>query len=144
MANGGESTRVKPRPISGGSTREAELPAVPGVAWPGGVARSESPLAQGLRRFRRSTTALVVDGVALWAIAARISEFGFTPNRVAALGENLILLVNLAWTAWLYASFLRHRGSFAVLERWQIAYLPVYSVWAALVVVMFPPVFGYR
>jgi hypothetical protein len=89
-------------------------------------------------------SALVVDGVALWAIAARISEFGFTPNKVAALGENLILLVNLAWSAWLYASFLRHRGSFAALERWQIAYLPVYSVWAALVVVMFPPVFGYR
>ena len=89
-------------------------------------------------------SALVVDGVALAAIAARISEFGFTANRVAALGENLILLVNLAWSAWLYASFLRHQGSFAVLERWQIAYLPVYSVWAALVVVIFPPVFGYR
>lgn len=89
-------------------------------------------------------SALVVDGVALAAIAARISEFGFTPNRVAALGENLILLVNLAWSAWLYTRFLRHRGLFAVLERWQIAYLPVYSVWAALVVVMFPPVFGYR
>jgi hypothetical protein len=89
-------------------------------------------------------SALVVNGVALAAIAARISEFGFTPNRVAALGENLILLVNLAWSAWLYACFLRQRGSFAALERWQIAYLPVYSVWAALVVVMFPPVFGYR
>ncbi len=89
-------------------------------------------------------SALAVDGVALAAIAARISEFGFTPNRVAALGENLILLANLAWSAWLYASFLRHRASFAALERWQIAYLPVYSVWAALVVVMFPPVFGYR
>jgi hypothetical protein len=89
-------------------------------------------------------SALVVDGVALWAIAARISEFGFTPNRVAALGENLILLVNLAWSAWLYTGFLRHRGVFAALERWQIAYLPVYAAWAALVVVMFPPVFGYR
>jgi hypothetical protein len=89
-------------------------------------------------------SALVVDGVALAAIAARISEFGFTPNRVAALGENLILLVNLAWSAWLYARFLRRRDSFAVLERWQIAYLPVYSVWAALVVIVFPPVFGYR
>jgi len=89
-------------------------------------------------------SALVVDGVALAAIAGRIAEFGFTPNRVAALGENLILLANLAWSAWLYARFLRHRGSFADLERWQIAYLPVYAVWAALVVVMFPPVFGYR
>jgi hypothetical protein len=89
-------------------------------------------------------SALVVDGVALGAIATRISEFGFTPNRVAALGENLILLVNLAWSAWLYACFLRRRGAFALLERWQIAYLPVYSVWAAVVVVVFPPVFGYR
>ena len=89
-------------------------------------------------------SALVVDGVTLAAIAARISEFGFTPNRVAALGENLILLVNLAWTAWLYAGFVRHRGSFARLEHWQIAYLPVYAVWAALVVIVFPPVFGYR
>jgi hypothetical protein len=90
------------------------------------------------------SSALMVDIVALAAIAARISEFGFTPNRVAALGENLILLVNLTWSAWLYARFLRHRGSFADLERWQIAYLPVYAVWAALVVVVFPPVFGYR
>jgi hypothetical protein len=89
-------------------------------------------------------SALAVDGVALAAIAGRISEFGFTPNRVAALGENLILLVNLAWSAWLYAGFLRHRGSFAILEAWQVAYLPVYSIWAALVVVVFPPVFGYR
>jgi len=89
-------------------------------------------------------SALVVDGVALAAIAARISEFGFTPHRVAALGENLILLVNLAWSAWLYLRFVRHRGSFAVLEQWQVTYLPVYSVWAALVVIVFPPVFGYR
>jgi hypothetical protein len=89
-------------------------------------------------------SALVVNGVALWAIAARISEFGFTPNRVAALGENVVLLVNLTWSAWLYARFLRHRSSFAVLERWQIAYLPVFSVWAALVVLVFPPLFGYR
>jgi hypothetical protein len=88
--------------------------------------------------------ALVVDGVALAAIAARISEFGFTPNRVAALGENLILLVNLAGSAWFYARFLRHRDSFVALERWQMAYLPVYGVWAALVVVLFPLVFGYR
>lgn len=89
-------------------------------------------------------SALVVDGIALAAIAARISELGFTPNRVAALGENLILLVNLVWSAWLYAGFLRHRSSFAALERWQIGYLPVYSVWAAVVVVIFPPLFGYR
>jgi hypothetical protein len=89
-------------------------------------------------------SALVVDVIALGAIAARISEFGFTPNRVAALGENLILLVNLAWTARIYIGFLRRRTPFATLERWQTAYLPVYSLWAAAVVIVFPPLFGYR
>jgi len=89
-------------------------------------------------------SALVVDGFALAAIAARITEFGFTPNRVAALGENLLLLVNLAWSAWLYAQFLRGRGTFASLERWQTSYLPVFCVWAALVVILFPLLFGYK
>jgi hypothetical protein len=88
-------------------------------------------------------TALVVDAVALAAITSRISEFGFTPNRVAALGENLILLVNLAGSAWLYAAFLRRRAPFRALEAWQIGYLPVYAIWAALVVVLFPPLFAY-
>jgi hypothetical protein len=89
-------------------------------------------------------SALVVDLVALAAIASRISEFGFTPNRVAALGENLILLVNLAGSGWLYAGFLRGARPFAALESWQMAYLPVYAVWAAIVVVVFPPLFNYR
>ncbi len=88
-------------------------------------------------------SALLVDGVALWAIAARITEFGFTPNRVAALGENVILLANLAWSAVLYLRFLRGRGPFSALERWQTDYLPVYGVWAALVVIVFPPLFRY-
>ena len=94
--------------------------------------------------FLLVASALVADGVALAAIAARISEFGFSPNRVAALGENLVLLVNLAWSAWLYARFLAGRGPFAALERWQTAYLPVYAVWAGLVVVAFPPLFGFE
>jgi hypothetical protein len=88
-------------------------------------------------------SALLADAVALWAIAARITEFGFSPNRVAALGENVILLVNLVWSAVLYIRFLRGRGSFSNLERWQTDYLPVYAAWAALVVIVFPPVFGY-
>ena len=88
-------------------------------------------------------SALLVDAVALWVIVARITEFGFSPNRVAALGVNLILLVNLAWSAVLYLRFLRGRGSFAALEKWQTDYLPIYSAWAALVVILFPPLFRF-
>jgi hypothetical protein len=87
--------------------------------------------------------ALIVDVVALAAIASRISEFGFTPNRTAALGENLILLVNLAWSAWLYLRFMRGRAPFNALERWQTSYLPVYAFWALIVAAVFPLLFGF-
>ncbi len=87
--------------------------------------------------------ALLVDAAALAAIGVRISEFGFSPNKAAALGENVVLLVNLAWSAWLYLRFLRGRGPFDALARWQTTYLPVYSAWAAFVVVAFPPLFGF-
>ena len=88
--------------------------------------------------------ALLVDALALWAILARITEFGFSPNRTAALGENLILVVNLGWSAVLYARFVARRGGFAPLERWQTAYLPVYAAWAWIVVVIFPLVFRFQ
>jgi hypothetical protein len=88
--------------------------------------------------------ALLVDAFALWAIAARISEFGFSPNRVAALGENIVLLVNLAGSAVLYAKFLGKRAAFGTLERWQTSYLPVYFAWLCVVVVVFPPAFGFN
>ncbi|HET9065235.1 MAG TPA: permease prefix domain 1-containing protein [Gemmatimonadales bacterium] len=88
-------------------------------------------------------SALLADGVALSAIIARISEWGFTPNRTAVLGINLLLLVNLAWSTVLYTRFVRGRVGFATLEKWQTDYLPAYAAWAAVVVVVFPLVFGY-
>lgn len=88
-------------------------------------------------------SALVANGFALWAILARITDMGFTPNRTAALGMNLLLIVNLAWSAVLSFRFLRGRGTFAALERWQTGYLPIYAAWAAIVVVLFPMLFGF-
>ena len=87
--------------------------------------------------------ALAVDAVLLTAMLARIAEFGASPNKFAALGLNLLLLVHLTWAARLSVGFLRGRTFFTALERWQTRYLPVYGVWAAVVVVVFPPVFAF-
>nr|MBA3719543.1 hypothetical protein [Nocardioidaceae bacterium] len=88
-------------------------------------------------------SALLVDVLMLGAMLIRITEFGASPNKTAALGLNLILLANLAWSASLSVGFLRRRRPFSALERWQTTYLPVYAAWAAVVVVVFPPAFGY-
>ncbi|MET7710170.1 permease prefix domain 1-containing protein [Micromonospora sp. NPDC005189] len=89
-------------------------------------------------------SALAIDVLVLLEITGRITDdYGSTPNRAAALGENAILLVNLAWSAWLLLSFVRRRTPFAALERWQTGYLPVYAAWAWIVVLVFPPLFSY-
>jgi hypothetical protein len=87
--------------------------------------------------------ALALDLVILAVMAARIGELGFTPNRTAAIGLNVVLLVGLAGAAWHLARFVVGRDEFHRLERWQTGYLPVFAIWAALVVVALPPIFGY-
>jgi hypothetical protein len=88
-------------------------------------------------------SALLLDALVLIALTGRITEFGFSANKTAALGENLILLANLAWSAWLFFRFLRGRTRFSGLERWQTHYVLVYAVWAWAVVLTFPLIFGY-
>ena len=89
-------------------------------------------------------SALVLDVMVLGSMVARIGELGFTPNRTAALGLNLVLLVNLAGAARLSLRFLRGRSAFHLLERWQTAYLPTFALWGATVVVALPPLFAFK
>ncbi|QFZ18954.1 permease prefix domain 1-containing protein [Saccharothrix syringae] len=88
-------------------------------------------------------SALAIDVLVLLEVTGRITEYGTTPNKAAALGENVILLANLAWSAWLVLGLVRRRAPFAALERWQTSYLPVYAGWAWVVALVFPPLFGY-
>jgi len=87
--------------------------------------------------------ALVLDLMVLGAMVARIGDLGFTPNRAASLGLNLVLLVNLAGAAWLSMRFLRRRIAFHRLERWQTSYLPIFALWTATVVAVLPPLFTF-
>jgi len=88
-------------------------------------------------------SALVLDVLVLASMVARIGDLGFTPNRTVALGLNLVLLVNLAGSAWLSVKFVRGQAAFSRVERWQTSYLPVLALWPVAVVVFLPPLFGF-
>lgn len=88
-------------------------------------------------------SALFVDAYALVSIVARLAQYGLSPNKLAALGLNVILLANLAGAAVLLLGFLRGRRSVAEVERWQMGFLPVYAVWAAVVALVFPLAFAF-
>jgi hypothetical protein len=87
--------------------------------------------------------ALLIDGVALGAILFRLSNYGITPNKVAALGENLILLVNLAGLAWLYCRYFQKKVDFKSIETFQTTYLYVYAIWLGIVAFIFPILFRF-
>jgi hypothetical protein len=87
--------------------------------------------------------ALLVDALVAVAMVGRVAEWGWSENKATALGLNMVLLVNLAWSAWLSWGFLRHRRGITVLERWQTSYLTGYAAWAVGVTLVVPPLFGF-
>jgi len=94
-------------------------------------------------QFVLLAVALATDAVLLIAMITRIADAGFTANKLAALGMNLVLLVNLIGSIRLLARFNRGASPFSALERWQTTYLPVYGIWAAFVVFALPPIFSF-
>jgi hypothetical protein len=87
--------------------------------------------------------AVIVDVLVLVSLLTRVGELGFTANRVAALGLNLILLANLIGTIWYSVGVFAKRSRIAQLETWQTAFLPVLGVWLLVVVLVLPPVFAF-
>ncbi len=87
---------------------------------------------------------LLIDVVALSAILFRLTSYGFTPNRLAVLGGNLLAFIHLAGILRRYARFARQKGPFAALETWIAGYLPAYAAWSLTVAGVFPLAFRFR
>jgi hypothetical protein len=87
--------------------------------------------------------ALVADLIALSGIVGRLIAYGFTPNKAAALGMNILLMANLITLAVGYFRFLSLRCQYQTVVDWAMWYLPLHAGWAAAVVLAFPPLFGF-
>jgi hypothetical protein len=87
--------------------------------------------------------ALVADTIALSGIVGRLVAYGVSPNKTAALGMNILLMVNLALLAVGYYRFVSGRSPYQTVVNWQMRYLPAHSIWAAFVALAFPPLFGF-
>ena len=87
---------------------------------------------------------LTIDLIALSAILFRLTSYGFTPNRVAVLGANLLVCCHLSGIIYHYVRIIRRRHPFAPLEGWIMGYIPVYTTWSIIVAFGFPLVFGFK
>jgi hypothetical protein len=91
-----------------------------------------------------SLITLVVNGIALSAIAFRISEWGITPNRLAVLGVNLVMLVHLVMVSRQLIRTVFGKSKLEEVGFTLVRYLPVYLLWAAIVTFLFPVLFGFE
>lgn len=91
-----------------------------------------------------SVVTIVVNGIALSAIVFRISEWGLTPNRLAVLGSNVLMLGHLLFVTAKLFKTLTKKGTLNDVGSAVVLYMPVYILWVLVVVFIFPLVFGFK
>jgi hypothetical protein len=94
--------------------------------------------------FFLSIITLIIDLIALSAIFYRLGEYGVTPNRLAILGSNILILLNL-----ILIMVDLYKINFKQEEITKVGltiskYLPVYLIWILIVIFGFPLLFGMR
>lgn len=91
-----------------------------------------------------SIVTILINGIALSAIVFRISEWGITPNRLAVLGSNLLIIVNLVMVAFSLFKAIKNREAIEKVENSIAFFLPIYSAWAIVVTFVFPLLFNFK
>ncbi|RFZ84250.1 hypothetical protein DYU05_01060 [Mucilaginibacter terrenus] len=108
------------------------------------TARTTKSRAETYILFALAILTIIVNGVALSAIVFRISQWGFTPNRAAVLGGNVLILINLLLVTWQLFRVARKDAELSVVGQIISRYLPFYFVWTIIVTFLFPFVFGFK
>ena len=89
-------------------------------------------------------TTIIVNGIALSAIVFRLTEFGVTPNRVAVLGSNLLIFINLILVSVKLFQVVSRKEPVEMVGVVIANFIPYYSFWAFLVAFLFPILFQYK
>jgi hypothetical protein len=94
--------------------------------------------------FGLSLLTIIDNGIALSAIAFRLSEFGISPNRLAVLGGNLLIFIHLLLVAHKLYLLLMGKCALEKVENAIAIFLPIYFIWAAIVAFVFPIIFHFK
>ena len=91
-----------------------------------------------------SIVTVIVNGVALSAIVFRISEWGLTPNRLAVLGGNILILTNLLIVTYRLFKTVKDNNEIEKVENSIASFLPVYCIWTIFVTFLVPVLFNFK
>ncbi|MEO8794219.1 MAG: hypothetical protein ABI390_02065 [Daejeonella sp.] len=91
-----------------------------------------------------SVLTVIVNSVALSAIVFRISEWGITPNRMAVLGGNLLILINLIMVIVQLYKVVLKKVDLSSVGKPIAVFLPIYFIWTIIVTFIFPLIFNFK
>jgi len=94
--------------------------------------------------FALSIVTIIVNGIALSAIVFRISEWGITPNRLAVLGSNVLVLLNLLYMSYRLFKTVKDKNEIENVGNSIAFFLPIYSLWTMIVTFLFPVIFNFK
>jgi hypothetical protein len=94
--------------------------------------------------FGLSLLTIIDNGIALSAIAFRLSEYGISPNRLAVMGGNLLIFIHLLLVAHKLYLLLIGKCELEKVEKAIALFLPIYFIWAAIVAFIFPILFHFK
>ncbi len=94
--------------------------------------------------FALSIVTVIVNGIALSAILFRISAWGITPNRLAVLGGNILMLTNLCMVTFRLFKHVSKKADIGEVENSISMFLPVYTLWTIIVTIIFPLIFHFK
>ena len=94
--------------------------------------------------FLLSGITAIVNVIALSAILFRISEWGITPNRLAVLGSNVLILIHLLLVFRQLFRVASGKAELSAIGKSICSYLPVYVIWTIIVTFIFPFIFQFK
>jgi hypothetical protein len=89
-----------------------------------------------------STITILINCVALSAIFLRLMEFGFSANRVAVIGADILIFIHLVLVTRKLFSFNKSMVKVKEVEETAGGFLLVYFIWAAFIVFFLPLIFS--
>lgn len=97
-----------------------------------------------LKIYTLTVITLIINIITLSAILYRLGEYGLSPNRVAVLGSNILIFINLILVSVDLLKVNLLKKELKIVELTIAKFLPIYALWVFFVVFILPWIFNLK
>lgn len=94
--------------------------------------------------FFLSAEAILINSIAISAIVYRLFAMGISPNRIAVLGGNILMFINLIIIAVKLYKYIRNKTGVNEINDSMTFMMPYYAIWATFISFVFPFIFWFK